>query len=146
MGAKRVLEIGTSTGYSSLVMALALPDDRELVTCDRSGEWTATARQSWQETGVADRITLKLGPALEMLDRLLAEGRRDSFDFAFTDADKENELVCFERCLQLVRTGGLIAVDNVLWSGRVIDRRWMTLTPPQSGRSTRRWLRTSKST
>lgn len=121
MSAKRVLEIGTFTGYSSLVMALALPADGELVTCDRSGEWTAIARRYWQEAGVADRITLHLGPALEALDRLLAEGRRDSFDFAFIDADKENDLAYFEQCMKLVRRGGLIAVDNVLWSGRVID-------------------------
>jgi predicted O-methyltransferase YrrM len=121
LSATRVLEIGTFTGYSSLVMALALPANGKLVTCDRSGEWTAIARKYWQEAGVEDCITLKLGPALETLDRLLAEGSPDSFDFAFIDADKENDLVYFERCMKLVRVGGLIAVDNVLRNGRVID-------------------------
>ncbi len=121
MGAKRCLEVGVFTGYSSLSVALALPVDGKLVACDVSAEWTAIARRFWEKAGVADKIDLRLAPATQTLDALLAEGRAESFDFAFIDADKENYLNYYQRCLKLVRRGGLIAVDNTLWSGRVAD-------------------------
>ncbi len=121
MGAKRYLEVGTFTGYSSLAVALALPADGDAVCCDVSDEFTQIARRYWQEAGVADRIALKIAPALETLDALIAEGQSGSFDFCFIDADKENYLGYFERALTLLRTGGLIGVDNVLWSGAVAD-------------------------
>jgi caffeoyl-CoA O-methyltransferase len=121
MGAKKVLELGVFTGYSSLAVALALPDDAEIVACDISDEFTQIARRYWQEAGVADRIMLKLGPALETLDWLIAQGESDTFDFAFVDADKGNYEGYYERALQLVRPGGLIALDNVLQSGRITN-------------------------
>lgn len=121
VGAKRIIEIGTFTGYSSLSMALALPDDGELITCDISDEYTQVARRYWQETGVSDRIDLRLGPAAETLNAVLAEGGGELFDLAFIDADKENYQTYFEGCLNLMRTGGVIAIDNVLWDGRVLD-------------------------
>ncbi|MFO7674736.1 MAG: class I SAM-dependent methyltransferase [bacterium] len=121
IGARRVLEIGTFTGYSSTALALALPPDGRVVCCDRSEKWTAVARRWWKEAGVEDRVELILGPALVTLERLRAERGPGWFDFAFIDADKENDAAYFERCLELVRPGGLIAVDNVLWGGRVID-------------------------
>ncbi len=121
MGARRCLEIGTFTGYSALAVGLALPEGGEVVTCDVSEEWTAMARRYWEEAGVADRIELRLGPALDTLDGLLREGAEGGFDFAFIDADKERYRDYFERCLRLVRPGGLIAVDNTLWHGKVID-------------------------
>jgi len=121
MGARRTLEVGVFTGYSSLAVAQALPSDGQLVACDISEHWTAVARRYWQEAGVADKIDLRLAPALETLDDLLAAGEEGRFDFAFIDADKENYPHYFERCLALLRPGGLIAVDNVLWSGRVAD-------------------------
>ena len=102
-------------------MALALPPDGRLVCCDVSREWTDRAREAWAEAGVADRVELRLGPALDTLDQLLAEGAERSFDFAFIDADKPNYDGYVERALRLVRPGGLIAIDNVLWSGRVAD-------------------------
>lgn len=122
MGAKRVLEVGTFTGYSSLAMALALPEEGRVVTCDRSEKWTAIARRYWRKAGVEGRIELRLGDAIETLKLLIEEGGRDSFDFAFIDADKIKDGVYFEQCLGLVRTGGLIAIDNTLWSGRVADK------------------------
>jgi caffeoyl-CoA O-methyltransferase len=121
IGARRTLEIGVFTGYSSLAVALALPEDGRVVACDVSEEWTAMARRYWEKAGVAKKIDLKLAPALATLDALLAGGRAASFDFAFIDADKANYLDYYERCLQLVRRGGLVAVDNTLWSGAVID-------------------------
>jgi O-methyltransferase len=123
MGAKRVLEVGTFTGYSSAAMALALPEDGKVVTCDRSEKWTAIARRYWRKAGVEGRIELRLGDAIETLKLLIEEGGRDSFDFAFIDADKIKDGVYFEQCLGLVRTGGLIAIDNTLWSGRVADAK-----------------------
>ena len=121
LGAQNTLEIGTFTGYSALAVALALPVDGRVVACDVSDEWTAVARRYWEEAGVADRVDLRLAPALATLDALLAEGRAGDFDFAFIDADKEGYQAYFERCLELVRPGGLIAIDNTLWEGRVAD-------------------------
>jgi predicted O-methyltransferase YrrM len=121
IGARRALEVGVYTGYSSLCVAQALPEGGELVACDVSEEYTQVARRYWQRAGLEQRITLQLGPALDTLDRLIASGASGSFDFAFIDADKENYANYYERCLQLLRQGGLIAVDNVLWGGNVAD-------------------------
>jgi predicted O-methyltransferase YrrM len=121
MGARRTLEIGVFTGYSTLITALALPSDGLLVACDISAEYTAIAQQYWRRAGVAERIRLELRPALATLQQLLDAGQADSFDFAFIDADKENYRGYYEAALQLIRRGGVIAVDNVLWSGRLID-------------------------
>lgn len=121
MGAKKTLEVGVFTGYSSLVVALALPPDGGVVACDLDPEYTAIARRYWQQAGVAEKIDLHIAPALETLDGLLAEGQAGTFDFAFIDADKGNYENYYERSLQLIRPGGLIAIDNVLWSGRVAD-------------------------
>ena len=121
IGAKKTLEIGVFTGYSSLAVALALPPDGKLVACDVSDEYTAIAQRYWKLAGVADKIDLRIAPALETLDQLLAEGQANTFDFAFIDADKSNYDNYYERLLQLVRKGGLIAIDNVLWSGQVAD-------------------------
>lgn len=121
MGAKKTLEVGVFTGYSSLSVALALPHDGRIVACDVSEAYTAVARRYWAEAGVADKIDLRLGAAVETLDALLADGQAGTFDFAFIDADKEHYVVYYERALQLVRPGGLIAVDNVLWGGAVAD-------------------------
>ncbi len=121
MGARKTLEVGVFTGYSSLAVALALPDDGRIIACDVNEEWTAIARRYWREAGVERKIDLRLRPALETLDDLIATGQGGRFDFAFIDADKENYANYFERALVLVRPGGLIAIDNVLWYGRVID-------------------------
>jgi predicted O-methyltransferase YrrM len=121
LGAKKTLEVGVFTGYSSLSVALALPADGKIIACDVSEEFTAIARRYWQQAGVADKIDLRLAPAVVTLDALLADGQAGTFDFAFIDADKENYDTYYERALQLVRPGGLIVIDNVLWSGRVAD-------------------------
>ena len=121
MGAKRCLEIGTFTGYSALAVARALPADGTLVACDISAAYTARAKPYWQEAGVADRIDLRIGPAVKTLDKLLDDGQAGSFDFAFIDADKTNYNNYFQRVLDLLRRGGLVCVDNVLWSGAVVD-------------------------
>lgn len=121
LGAKKTLEVGVFTGYSSLAVALALPGDGRVVACDVSEEWTNIARRYWREAGVEDKIELRLAPALDTLGRLLGDGRAGTFDFAFIDADKANYDAYYERALELVRAGGLIAIDNVLWSGRVAD-------------------------
>lgn len=119
-GARRCLEIGVFTGYSSLAVALALPDDGRVVACDVSEEYTLMARDFWSRAGVEDKIQLHLAPALETLDDLLVQGQAGAFDFAFIDADKGNYLAYYERSLELLRPGGLIAVDNTLWSGRLV--------------------------
>jgi predicted O-methyltransferase YrrM len=119
-GARKTLEVGVFMGYSSTWVALALPAGGKIIACDLSDEYTARARRTWREAGVEDRIELRLGPALETLDQLLAEGQAGSFDFALIDADKGNYAHYYERALALLRPGGLIAVDNVLWDGRVI--------------------------
>jgi len=119
--AKKTLEVGVFTGYSSLWVAQALPDEGKIVACDVSEEYTAVARRYWKEAGVDHKIDLRLRPALETLDELLAQGGASTFDFAFIDADKSNYDNYYERALQLIRAGGLIAVDNTIWSGRVAD-------------------------
>jgi len=121
IGARHCLEIGTFTGYSALAVALALPPEGRLIACDVNEETTAVARRYWQEAGVAGKIDLRLAPALETLDALLADGAAGRFDFAFIDADKSNYEAYYERCLDLLRDGGLIAVDNVLWGGAVTN-------------------------
>jgi predicted O-methyltransferase YrrM len=119
--ARRAIEVGVFTGYSALVTALALPADGELIALDVSAEYTDIAKPFWKRAGVEDRIRLRLGPALDSLHGMLASGEAGKFDFAFIDADKENYEHYYEALLQLLRTGGVIAIDNVLWSGRVID-------------------------
>lgn len=121
LGARRTLDIGVFTGYSALSVAMTLPIDGRVVAMDTSEKWTAIGKQFWQEAGVADKIDLKIGPALETLDSLLEDGQAGQYDFAFIDADKENYTRYFERVLELLRRGGVVAVDNVLWGGRVID-------------------------
>jgi predicted O-methyltransferase YrrM len=121
LGARRCIEVGVFTGYSSLAVALALPPDGRIIACDVSEEWTAIARRYWKKAGVDAKIDLRLGPAIATLDALIAEGQSGRFDFAFIDADKGNYLEYYERCLALLRPGGLIAADNTLWSGDVAD-------------------------
>jgi predicted O-methyltransferase YrrM len=121
MGAKKTLEVGVFLGYSSTWVALALPAGGRIIACDRSEEYTTQARQLWRQTGVEDKIELRIGPAMDTLDMLIAEGQGGSFDFAFIDADKANYANYYERAMVLVRPGGLIAIDNVLWGGDVID-------------------------
>ncbi|HWZ32463.1 MAG TPA: class I SAM-dependent methyltransferase [Bryobacteraceae bacterium] len=121
IGARLTLEVGVFTGYSSLAVALALPADGRIVACDVNEEYTAVARRYWKEAGVEHKIDLHLRPALETLRELLAEGRQSSFDFAFIDADKSNYEHYYESALELLRPGGLVMIDNVLWSGRVAD-------------------------
>jgi predicted O-methyltransferase YrrM len=121
-GAKRCLEIGTYTGYSALAVALALPKDGKIICCDISEEWTAIGKPFWKKAGVEKKIDLRIGPALRTLDQLL-KSQKGKFDFVFIDADKENYLKYYERCLKLVRRGGLIAIDNVLWSGEVANEK-----------------------
>jgi O-methyltransferase len=121
LGVRRALEIGTFTGYSALCVAQALPADGKLVCCDVSAEWTAVGQKVWREAGVADRIELHVGPAIDTLAALRSQGLEGGFDFAFIDADKPNYDAYYEHCLALARPGGIIAVDNVLWSGAVAD-------------------------
>jgi len=121
IGARRAIEVGTFTGYSSLCIAEALPDDGKLWCCDVSEEWTAVARRYWAEAGLAGRIELTIAPAVKTLDGLLAEGLGGQLDLAFIDANKSDYDAYYERCLRLVRRGGLILVDNVLWGGAVAD-------------------------
>ena len=121
MGARRYLEVGVFTGYSSLAVALALPAEGRILACDISDTWTRVARRYWAEAGVAGKIDLRLAPALQTLDGLIDAGGGSSFDFAFIDADKTSYQAYYERALTLIRVGGLIAIDNTLWEGRVAD-------------------------
>lgn len=121
LDARQVLEVGTFTGYSALAMAEALPPEGRITACDVSEDWTRIALRAWQQAGQASKIVLELGPALATLDRLIADGETGHFDFMFIDADKANYVHYFERGLGLVRSGGVIAVDNVLWGGAVAD-------------------------
>ena len=121
LGIRRYLEIGTYTGYSALAIALAMEPDGRVLTCEIDEAIATTAQRHWRHAGVADRIELRLGPALETLDAMLAQGSRGRFDMAFIDADKENLRAYYERCHALVRVGGLILIDNTLWSGSVAD-------------------------
>ncbi len=121
MRAKKAIEVGVFTGYSSLSVALALPEDGRLIACDVSEEYTTIARKYWQLAGVADKIDLRIAPAIETLDQLLQD-QAETFDFAFIDADKGNYANYYDRIFSLIRSGGLILIDNVLWSGRVADK------------------------
>lgn len=121
LGAKKTLDIGTFTGYSALAVALALPRDGKVMAFDLSEEWTSIAKKFWQKAGMADKIELKLGPASESLNELIKRGENNTYDFAFIDADKANYDTYYEQALQLVRKGGIIAIDNVLWGGKVAD-------------------------
>jgi predicted O-methyltransferase YrrM len=121
LGVQRIIEVGVFTGYSSLAMALALPNEGKIVACDVSVEATDVARQYWQRAGVSHKIDLRIAPALDTLNGLLLSGTEETFDLAFIDADKANYPEYYELCLQLVRSGGVILIDNVLWYGRVAD-------------------------
>ena len=121
LGARKTLEVGVFTGYSSLAVAMALPAEGRVTACDVSKEWTSIGRAFWEEAGVAHKIDLRIAPAVETLDSLIADGQQGAYDFAFIDADKSNYDAYYERALVLVRGGGLIAVDNVLWHSKVID-------------------------
>ena len=123
IGARKAIEVGTFTGYSALCVAQALPPDGKLIACDISEEFTSVARRYWAKSGIADRIELRLAPALDTLKSLLAGGGAGSFDFAFIDADKTQYDAYYEAILKLLRPGGLIAIDKVLWSGAVADGR-----------------------
>ena len=121
IGARRTLEIGVFTGYSSLSVAMALPDDGRIIACDVNEEWTSVARRYWKEAGVEKKIDLRIGPALPTLRNLIDSGQMNTFDFVFIDADKPNYLAYFDCALELLRPGGVVAADNVLWHGSVID-------------------------
>ena len=121
MNATKIIEVGTFTGYSSLVMALALHENGQIISCDISKEYTAVARRFWQEAGVSNKITLLLGLAKDSLMDLIKNGEAGKFDMAFIDADKANYKIYYENCLDLLRPGGLILIDNVLWSGKTAN-------------------------
>ena len=123
IGARRCIEVGVSTGYSSLVTALALPDDGRIVACDVSEEFTSIARRYWGRAGVTGKIDLRLAPASDTLDDMIEDGETGTYDFAFIDADKTSYQGYLDRCLELLRPGGLVAVDNTLWSGKLVDER-----------------------
>ena len=123
LSAKRTIEIGTYTGYSAMAVALALPEDGEVLACDISEEWTSIGKNAWEKAGISHKINLQLAPAVDTLDKLLAKGKENSFDFAFIDADKANYPKYYEQCLKLIRKGGVIVIDNVLWGGSVIDTK-----------------------
>jgi predicted O-methyltransferase YrrM len=120
-GAKRTLEVGVFTGYSSLSVALALPGDGKIIACDVSEEYTSMARRYWAEGGVSSKIDLRIAPAVETLDSLIAAGESGKFDFAFIDADKSSYRKYYDQCLTLLRPGGVITIDNTLWDGKVWD-------------------------
>jgi predicted O-methyltransferase YrrM len=124
IGAKRAIEVGVFRGFGSLAIASALPPDGKLIACDVSEEYTRAARAYWKEAGIESKIDLRLAPATETLDALIASDGPGSFDFAFVDADKSNYPAYYERCLTLMRIGGLIVFDNVLWGGTVADKRY----------------------
>lgn len=130
INARNVLEIGTFTGYSALAMALALPADGKLITCDINEEWTDNAHPFWRKAGLADTIELRIAPALKTLNSLLDEGFGNQFDFIFIDADKTNYINYYELALKLVSPKGMIAIDNIFWEGKVID-------PMETGAQTR---------
>ena len=121
--AKKTLDIGVFTGYSSLVVADALPNDGVVIACDTSEEWTNIAQKYWSEAGVNNKIRLELAPALRTLDKLIENGEPGTFDFSFIDADKINYQNYLERSLILLKPGGVIAIDNVLWGGKVLDKQ-----------------------
>ena len=121
VNAKKAIEVGTFTGYSALVVAQSLPPDGLLVACDISEEFTAKGAKFWKDAGVSEKIDLRIGPAITTLDKMISNGESGEYDMAFIDADKENYAGYYERCLTLLRTGGLIMVDNVLWGGRTAD-------------------------
>ena len=121
LGIRRAIEVGVFTGYSTLCVALAMPDDGRIVACDINKKWTDIAQRYWKEAGVDNKIELRLAPALETLDTLIGEQLQNKFDFAFIDADKEGYKDYYERALALIRPGGLIAIDNTLWNGNVAD-------------------------
>ena len=146
MGAKRCLEIGVFTGYCTLSIAQAMPPDGSIVACDIDAQATAVARQHWERAGVAGKIDLRLAPALETLDALIAEGHTGAFDFAYIDADKDNADRYYERVLRLLRVNGLMAMDNVFWGGRVAEPVPDDRTAPSIRRSTRRYAMTTAST
>jgi predicted O-methyltransferase YrrM len=121
LGARRTIEVGVFTGYSTLITALALPNTGRIVACDINRQWTEIALRYWREAGVADKIDLRIGPAADTLDAMLAGGKGESYHFAFIDADKPGYDGYYERCLALLRPGGVIAIDNALWGGSVAD-------------------------
>ena len=121
LGAKNIIELGVFTGYSTLCMAQVLPEGGRLLACDLDEEWATIAKKYWQQAGVADKIELHLAPAKDTLSALIDKGEQGQYDFAFIDADKENYITYYEQCLELLRPGGVIAVDNVLWDGYVAD-------------------------
>ena len=121
IGAKKTLEVGVFTGYSALVTALALPDDGKIIACDKDEQYTNIARLYWERANVSQKIDLRIAPAQLTLEQLIADGQENTFDFAFIDADKRSYSIYYEQVLKLIRPGGLMAIDNVLWSGRVAD-------------------------
>lgn len=120
IGARRCIEVGVFTGYSALGVALALPEDGQIIACDVNEQYTSIAQRYWERAGVADKIDLYLAPATQTLDELLKAGEEEHFDFAYIDADKSGYDAYYERCLKLIRPNGVIAIDNVLWSGEVV--------------------------
>ena len=121
LDARKTIEVGVFTGYSTLITALALPDTGRIIACDINREWTDIAQKHWRKAGVDDKIDLRIGPAADTLDNVLADGNDESFDFAFIDADKTGYDGYYERCLALLRPGGVITIDNALWGGSVAD-------------------------